>query len=129
VVTNDVALFIVVPLTLALRTLAALPAVAAAAAAADVDVVFGGVYVAGALLSQVISNVPAAIFLQGFTTDWVALAWGVNVGGFGLAIGSLANLNALRLARERGLWREFHLWSVPLLLIALGVGAAGLHLF
>jgi Na+/H+ antiporter NhaD/arsenite permease-like protein len=45
------------------------------------------------------SNVPAAIFLAPFTEDWRALAWGVGVGGFGLAIGSLANLIALRLVR------------------------------
>jgi len=37
-------------------------------------------------------------------------------------IGALANLIALRLAREPGLWREFHLWSIPAL--AVGGGAA-----
>ncbi len=79
----------------------------------------GDVFTAGVLLSQLISNVPAAIFLERFATDWRALAWGVSVGGFGLAIGSLANLIALRLAGQRGLWREFHLWSVPAL--ALGI--------
>ncbi|MCC5976895.1 MAG: hypothetical protein JJU21_02425 [Salinarimonas sp.] len=82
----------------------------------------GGVFVLGALVSQVMSNVPAAIFLAPFTEDWQALAWGVNIGGFGLAIGSLANLIALRLAREPGLWREFHLWSVPIFGLSLAAG-------
>jgi len=77
----------------------------------------GGIFSAGVLLSQLISNVPAAIFLQTFTPDWRLLAWGVSVGGFGLAIGSLANLIALRLARQPRLWLEFHLWSLPALLL------------
>lgn len=85
----------------------------------------GEVFTAGVLTSQVMSNVPAAIFLASFTDDTRALAWGVSVGGFGLAIGSLANLIALRLARQPGLWREFHVWSIPALfggwLIALAL--------
>ena len=84
----------------------------------------GGAYLLGAALSQVISNVPAAIFLAPFTEDWRALAWGVSVGGFGLAIGSLANLIALRLARAPGLWGQFHLWSLPMLALAFAAGAA-----
>lgn len=75
----------------------------------------GGIVTGAMLTSQVISNVPAAIFLAEFTPDWRLLAWGVNVGGFGLAIGSLANLIALRLARRPGLWIEFHVWSLPIL--------------
>jgi len=80
-----------------------------------IDAFSGGALAAGIVLSQIISNVPAAIFLAQFTDDWIALAWGVSVGGFGLAIGSLANLIALRLAREPGLWRAFHGWSLPFL--------------
>lgn len=81
----------------------------------------GGLLMAGALLSQAISNVPATIFLDAFTDDWRTLAWAVAVGGFGTAIGSLANLIALRLARQPRLWREFHLWSVPVLILAFGL--------
>ncbi len=73
---------------------------------------------AGIFLSQIISNVPAAIFLEPFSADWQRLAWGVNIGGFGLVIGSLANLIALRLARQPGLLLQFHLWSIPCLLLA-----------
>jgi Na+/H+ antiporter NhaD/arsenite permease-like protein len=72
---------------------------------------------AGVLLSQIISNVPAAIFLEPFSSDWQQLAWGVNIGGFGLAIGSMANLIALRLARQPGLFFQFHLWSIPCLIV------------
>ncbi|MBV2130348.1 anion permease [Rheinheimera sp. SM2107] len=79
-------------------------------------------YTGAALLSQLISNVPAAIFLQHFTDDWRGLSWGVSVGGFGLAIGSLANLIALRLSRQPGLWREFHYWSLPVFLLSLLLG-------
>lgn len=75
----------------------------------------GQTMTAAVLASQVMSNVPAAILLASFTDDWRDLAWGVSVGGFGLAIGSLANLIALRLSRQPGLWREFHVWSVPVL--------------
>ncbi len=93
--------------------------------ATGIDTIPGGVFTAGVLLSQAISNVPATIFLSGFTEDMRALAWGVSVGGFGLAIGSLANLIALRLARQPGLWRDFHAWSLPMLCVAAPL-AAGL---
>jgi len=76
----------------------------------------GGMMTGAMLLSQGISNVPAAILLADFTTDWRAVAWGVSVGGFGLLIGSLANLIALRLAGVAGLWRDFHRWSLVMIL-------------
>ena len=79
-------------------------------------------YVAGAVLSQGISNVPAAIMLAEFTRDWRALAFGVSVGGFGIAIGSLANLIAVRLSKERGMWLPFHLYSVPFWLAGGALG-------
>src|SRR6185437_8710752 len=53
-----------------------------------------GGYPAGVVFSQIISNVLAAILLQsvkpvGHPLAWKVLAWGVDVGGFGLAVGSL----------------------------------------
>ncbi len=104
-----------------LGLLARLPAISAAVPAALEGP--GGAFTLGAALSQGMSNVPAAIFLAGFTEDWRALAWGVSVGGFGLAIGSLANLIALRLARQPGLWLQFHLWSLPMLALSIAAGA------
>lgn len=49
------------------------------------------------LASQVISNVPAAILLSGFTQDWRGLLAGVNIGGLGTPIASLASLISLKL--------------------------------
>ncbi|CAM0553863.1 Inner membrane protein YbiR [Vreelandella titanicae] len=74
----------------------------------------GGDVSAGVLLSQVVSNVPATLLLAQ-QSEWQPLAWGVSVGGFGLAVGSMANLIALRLARQPGVWKEFHCWSLPML--------------
>ena len=79
-------------------------------------------YGAAILLSQIISNVPAAIALEPFTHDWKTLAYGVDIGGFGLMQGSLANLIALRLLGHKGAWRSFHLWSVPALVLAAAAG-------
>lgn len=83
----------------------------------------GAAFTGGILLSQLISNVPATIFLQPFTDDWKTLAWGVNIGGFGLAVGSLANLIALRLAKQPGLISQFHFWSIPCLIFCWMLGS------
>ena len=42
--------------------------------------------------SQVISNVPAALLLSGFTDNWKELLLGVNLGGLGTLIASMASL-------------------------------------
>lgn len=46
----------------------------------------------GVLASQCISNVPATLLLSGFTTDLKALLVGVNIGGLGTLIASMASL-------------------------------------
>ena len=46
-------------------------------------------------VSQVISNVPAATLLSGFTTDWQDLLVGVDIGGFGTPIASMASMISL----------------------------------
>ena len=48
------------------------------------------------LTSQVISNVPAAVLLSGFTDQWKELLQGVNIGGLGTPIASLASLITLK---------------------------------
>ncbi|MEO6799885.1 MAG: SLC13 family permease [Rhodanobacter sp.] len=73
-------------------------------------------YASGIVASQLISNVPATVLLLERAPDPLALAVAVNVGGFGLAIGSMANLIALRLARQPHGLRQFHLVSIPFLL-------------
>lgn len=49
------------------------------------------------LTSQVISNVPACLLLSPFTQDAKALALGVDLGGLGTLIASLASLISFRL--------------------------------
>ncbi len=48
--------------------------------------------IVSALSCQAISNVPSAILLSKFTTNWQALLVGVNIGGCGTLISSLASL-------------------------------------
>ena len=50
-----------------------------------------------AAASQVISNVPAAVLLSAFTENWKELLQGVNIGGLGTPIASLASLITLKL--------------------------------
>ena len=76
------------------------------------------VFIAGILASQLISNVPATVLLLDRAPDAIALAVAVNIGGFGLAIGSLANLIALRLAKQPHGLRLLHLVSIPFLLVS-----------
>ena len=49
------------------------------------------------LVSQVTSNVPAAIMLSGFTENGRALLLGTNIGGLGTLVASLASLISYRL--------------------------------
>ncbi|WP_372342647.1 SLC13 family permease [Paraburkholderia megapolitana] len=114
-------LLIFVFMFVVLRSVAALPAVHENVSHLGLTTPLRA-YAASAILSQGISNVPAAIMLAEFTRDWRALAFGVSVGGFGLAIGSLANLIAVRLSGERGMWGAFHLYSLPFWLLS---GLAG----
>ncbi|QDY41454.1 SLC13 family permease [Candidatus Pantoea soli] len=75
----------------------------------------GGIYLLAIGLSQVISNVPATILLLQKVQPSDVLAWAVNIGGFGLLPGSLANLIALRMAQDGKIWWRFHLFSLPML--------------
>lgn len=51
----------------------------------------------GILFSQVVSNVPAAILLSGFTDRIRALLWGTDIGGLGTLIASLASLISFKI--------------------------------
>jgi len=73
-------------------------------------------YAGGILASQLISNVPAAVLLLDRAHHPAMLAVAVNVGGFGFALGSMANVIALRLAAQPHGWRLFHRMSLPFLL-------------
>ena len=55
-----------------------------------------GTMLVAALTSQIISNVPAAILLSRFTADYKGLLVGVNIGGAGTLVASLASLITFR---------------------------------
>ena len=53
------------------------------------------------IASQFMSNVPAAILLSGFTSQYADLIIGVNLGGLGTLIASMASLISFKfLAKE-----------------------------
>lgn len=56
------------------------------------SVLYGRECVTGALASQVVSNVPATLMLYPFTQNVNELLLGVNFGGLGTLVGSLASL-------------------------------------
>ena len=57
----------------------------------------GREYLTALLTSQIISNVPAALLLSDFTDHSRALLLGVNIGGLGTPIASLASLISMKL--------------------------------
>lgn len=79
--------------------------------------------------SQVISNVPAAVLLAGFTDNWHSLLLGVDLGGLGTPIASLASLIAFRLymhtpgAQAGAFMKEFACANVAGLAAMLGLYA------
>ncbi|MFT5533417.1 MAG: di/tricarboxylate transporter [Burkholderiaceae bacterium] len=81
-------------------------------------------YLTAIAASQLVSNVPAAIALVEYSRDWRVITYGVNVGGFGLLVGSMANLIALRMCGERKAWLEFHWYAIPFLGVAALLGYA-----
>lgn len=54
--------------------------------------IVGNEVLGGVIASQVISNVPAAILLSGFSTNYEAIIVGINIGGFGTLVASMANI-------------------------------------
>lgn len=58
----------------------------------DTSVFFSSIF-----LSQLISNFPTSILLSNFTSDWKALLLGVNIGGLGTIIASLASVISYKL--------------------------------
>lgn len=56
------------------------------------SIVEGNEVITAVVSSQVISNVPAALLLSGFTTNYQALIVGTNLGGLGTLIASMASL-------------------------------------
>lgn len=92
------------------------------------NIIDGHEILTAVLSSQVISNVPAALLLSGFTGDWEALIIGTNIGGLGTLIASMASLISYRLAaaanpKEKGRYL-IYFTGVNAALLAIMLGAA-----
>lgn len=81
----------------------------------------------GTLLSQCISNVPAAILLSGFTKEVTPILYGVNVGGLGTLIASLASVisygfyRKVEQAKTGDYMKKFTLYNLVFLAVLFGV--------
>lgn len=64
------------------------------------SVLEGHVVLVSVLASQVISNVPAALLLSGFTDQWRDLIVGCNLGGLGTLIASMASLISYKMVAQ-----------------------------
>lgn len=90
------------------------------------QVINGHEILVGVATSQIISNVPATLLLSRFTDNVLALAVGVNIGGLGTLIASMASLISYRmiLRKEHQLkgayFRYFTAANVFFLLILVG---------
>ena len=79
--------------------------------------------VTSVLMSQLISNVPAAVLLSGFTENIRVLMVGVNIGGFGTVIASMASLISFKLyantdSPKTGRYMKvFTMWNIVMLLV------------
>lgn len=83
-------------------------------------------YLTGIAASQVISNVPAALLLSGFTQNGPALLLAVNAGGLGTLIASMASVISFKLystsdeakaPNAPNYMATFTLWNAALLLV------------
>lgn len=94
----------------------------------------GRTLVAGVILSQIISNVPAAVMLSGFTEDAQGLILGTDIGGLGTLVASLASLISYKFYVKKypknvGKYiRTFTIWNVLFLIILLGVAQILRHM-
>lgn len=85
--------------------------------------VAGREMLAGALISQVISNVPCAVMLSGFTQNAEQLLLGVDLGGLGTLIASLASLISFKFycaspgAKKGRYFAEFTLYNFAALAV------------
>ncbi|MGE4213455.1 MAG: SLC13 family permease [Anaerotignaceae bacterium] len=79
-------------------------------------------------ISQIISNVPAALMLSGFTNNFTALVLGTNIGGLGTPVASLASLISLKLYSKTDNCdvKKYLMWfsgvNVGIMTVLLGFG-------
>ena len=87
------------------------------------SLVEGREILASVVSSQVISNVPAAVLLSGFTDNFNALIIGTNIGGLGTLIASMASLISYKIfvdqmpdKKGKYFW-QFTIWNIIFLTI------------
>ncbi|WP_298499870.1 SLC13 family permease [uncultured Methanobrevibacter sp.] len=91
--------------------------------------IVGNEVLCGVISSQIISNVPAAILLSGFSTNYEAIIVGINIGGFGTLIASMANLISYKiLVREYGEFKIRYLAIFTFLNVVLLVLLTGVYI-
>ncbi|MBQ2635498.1 MAG: hypothetical protein IJG09_02165 [Methanobrevibacter sp.] len=84
----------------------------------------------GIVASQVISNVPAAMLLSGFSTNYEAIILGINIGGLGTLIASMANLISYKIiVREYDEFKIKYLGVFTVLNVALLIILVGVYFF
>ena len=80
--------------------------------------------------SQIISNVPAAVVLSGFTSQWKEMLAGVNIGGLGTPIASLASLITIKfymrwpgskIGKFMGVFTVYNVIGLVILLLFAGI--------
>jgi len=79
----------------------------------------GDIFLLSALISQLISNVPSTVLVLKFSNNYLAITYGVNVGGNGSVVSSLANIIALRMSKNKEIWLKFHKYSIPYFIVVL----------
>ncbi|MCL2880174.1 MAG: SLC13 family permease, partial [Treponema sp.] len=83
----------------------------------------GRVFIVSILSSQIISNVPAAMMISRFTSDVRPLLLGVNIGGLGTPVASLASLISFRIysrieeSAPGKFLRVFAIYNISILLL------------
>lgn len=88
------------------------------------SIVSGREVIVGVLASQVFSNVPAALLLSGFTSDAFDLLVGVNLGGLGTLIASMASLISFKLIAKENIKSGkyvLHFTAVNIVFLALNL--------
>ncbi|NTV78180.1 MAG: hypothetical protein HGA25_03300, partial [Clostridiales bacterium] len=89
------------------------------------ELIKGRELLSAVVLSQLISNVPAAVMLSGFSDDAKSLLLGTNIGGLGTLVASLASLISFKLytkstaSNPKKYIAVFSLWNVAVLTLIL----------
>lgn len=95
------------------------------------SVIRGRECITGVLSSQLISNVPAALLLSGFTDNFKDLITGVNLGGLGTLIASMASLISFKLLghENKRLRGKYLIYFTLSNILFLAILLAAYHIF